>query len=95
MVGQDDDRALSIEKADYVVVVGNEAASMRDVTQTGAAEREQLLALGGVAVRKDIRYPAEAIADWRAVVGCAGGEGQIQHGFWDEAFGIQGLIPEK
>jgi len=55
MVGQDDDRALGIEKADYVVVVGNEAASMRDVTQTGAAEREQLLALGGVAVRKDIR----------------------------------------
>jgi hypothetical protein len=33
-IGQDDDRALGVEQTDDVVVVGNEAASMRDVTQT-------------------------------------------------------------
>ena len=42
MIGQDDDRALGIEKADDVVVVGDAAAPMRDVAQTRAAEREQL-----------------------------------------------------
>ena len=37
MIGQDDDRALGIEKADDVVVVGDAAAPMRDVAQTRAA----------------------------------------------------------
>ena len=45
-IGQDDDRALGIEKPDDVVVVGDEAAPMRDVAQTSAAERDQLLELG-------------------------------------------------
>jgi hypothetical protein len=67
MIGQDDDRALDIEKADDVVVVGDAAAPMHDVAQISAAEREQLFALGGVAVRKDIRDPAEAIANGCAV----------------------------
>src|SRR5260370_15616671 len=79
MIGQDDDRALGIEKTDDVVGVGAEAAPMRDVAQT----------------RKYIRHPAETIANWRAVVGCAGGKGLLQRDFWDEAFGIQSLIPEK
>src|SRR6185295_3157274 len=94
-IGQDDDRALGIEKPDDVVVIGDEAAPMRDVAQTGATEREQLLALGDAQVRKDIRDPTEAIANWRALVGCAGGKSLLQRGLWDEAFGIQSLIPEK
>src|SRR5262245_37915006 len=78
-IGQDDDRAPGIEKTDDVVVVGDEAAPVRDVAQA----------------RKDIREPAEAIANWSAVVGRAGGKGPRQRGLWDEAFGIQSLIPEK
>jgi hypothetical protein len=93
-VGQDEDRALGIEKADDVVVVGDAAAPVRDVAQTSAAEREQF-ALGGLAVRKDICDPGEAIANWCAVVGCAGGKRLLQRGFWDESFGVQSLIPEK
>src|SRR6266436_1450755 len=68
-IGQDDDRAPAVEETDDVVVVGDEAAPMRDVAQTSFAEREQLFALGGAQVRKDIRDPAEAIANWCAVVG--------------------------
>src|SRR5262249_1661281 len=79
MIGQDDDRALSVEKTNDVVVVGDEAAPVRDVAQT----------------RKDIREPAEAIANWCAVVGRSGGKGLLQHDFWDEPFGIQSLIPKK
>ena len=94
-IGQDDDRALGIEKTDDVVVVGDAAAPMRDMAQTSVAESEELSALDGVAVRKDIRDPAETIADWCAVVSCAGGKGLLQRGFWDEAFGIQSLIPQK
>ena len=40
MIGQDDDCASSLEKTDDVVVVGDEAAPMRDVAQTSTAERE-------------------------------------------------------
>ena len=63
MIGQDDDRALDIEKADDVVEVGDAATPMRDVAQTSASERKQLFLLGGVAVRKGIRDPAGAIAN--------------------------------
>jgi hypothetical protein len=63
MIGQNDDRALGVEKTDDVVLVSDAAAPMRDVAQISAAEREQLFALGGLAVRKDIRDPAEAIAN--------------------------------
>src|SRR6266508_2277559 len=94
-IGQDDDRALGIEKPDDVVVVGDEAAPMRDVAQTSATEREQLLALGGAQERKDSRDAAEAIANWCALVGCAEGESLLQRGLWDEVLGIQSLIPEK
>jgi len=76
MIGQEDDRAPDIEETDHVVVIGDATAPVRDVTQT-TAEREQLFALGGTQVRKDIRDPAEAIANWRAVVGCAGGKGRL------------------
>src|SRR5262245_43377786 len=75
MIGQEDDRAPGIEETDDVVVIGAEAAAMRDVTQTG----------------KHICHPAEAITNWRAVVGCAGGKGPFQRDLWDKAFGIQGL----
>ena len=36
-IGQDDDRALGIERTDDVAVVGDEAAAMRDVALTSAA----------------------------------------------------------
>src|SRR5262249_16634002 len=94
-VHQDDDRALGIEKTDDVVAVGEEAAPMRDKAQTSVAQGEELLALGGAQVRKDVREPAEPIVDGCAVVGCAGGKGPLKRGFWDETFGVQSLIPEK
>jgi hypothetical protein len=62
-IGQDQDGALGIEKADHVIVIGDAAASVTDVAQTRAAEREQCFALRGVAVRKDIRDPAETIVN--------------------------------
>ena len=58
-IGQDDDRAPGIEKTDHVVVVGAEAAAMRDMAQTGKA----------------VRVPAEAIADFHTIVGRAWGKG--------------------
>src|SRR5262252_423726 len=73
VVGQDDDRALGIEKTDDVVVVGDEAAPVRDVAPT----------------RKDIREPAEAIVNWRAVVGRARGKGLFHRDLWNKPFGIQ------
>src|SRR4051794_8857450 len=82
-IGQDDDRAPAVQETDDVVVVRDAAAPMRDVAQTSFAEREQLFALGGAQVRKDIRDPAEAIANWCAVVGCAGGKGLLERGFGD------------
>src|SRR4051812_28839835 len=78
-IGQDDDRALDIEKTDDVVAVGAKGAAMRDVAPT----------------RKYARVPAEAIAKGCAVVGRAGGEGPLQRRLRNEAFGIQSLIPEK
>ena len=63
MIGQDNDRALGIEKADDVVVVCDAAAAVCHVAKARAAEGEQLFALRGVAVRKDVRDPAEAIAN--------------------------------
>jgi precorrin isomerase len=65
MIGQDENRALGIEKADNVVVIGDAAAAVRDVTQTIATKCEQLFAfsVSFIQVRKDIRDPAEAMAN--------------------------------
>ena len=65
MIGQDDDRALGIEKADHVVVIGDAAAPVRDVAQISTAKCEQLFAfsVSFIQVMKDIRDPAEAVAN--------------------------------
>jgi hypothetical protein len=64
MIGQDDDRALGIEKADHVVVIGDAAPPVRGVAQICTAQCKQLFAfsVSFVQVMKDIRRPAEAIA---------------------------------
>src|SRR5689334_1862430 len=61
-IRQDDDRPPRTEKTDDVVAVGAEGAAMRHVTLTG----------------DDIRIPAEAVANGRAVVGPSGSEGMLQ-----------------
>jgi hypothetical protein len=65
MIGQDHDRALGIEKADHVVVLGDAAAPVRDVAQICTARCKQLFAfsVSFIQVMKDIRGPAEAIAN--------------------------------
>jgi hypothetical protein len=40
-IGQDNDRALGIEKTDDVVVIGDAAPPMRDMAQTSAADGYQ------------------------------------------------------
>src|SRR5262249_22794560 len=79
-IHQDNDRTPGTEKTDHVVVIGDAAASVRDVAQI-SAEREQLFALGSAQERKHIRVPAETIAHWCAVVGHPGGKRQLQCGF--------------
>jgi hypothetical protein len=65
MIGQDDDRAVGIEKADHVVVISDAAAPVRHVAQIRTAKREQLFAfsVSFVQVMKDIRDLAEAVAN--------------------------------
>jgi hypothetical protein len=65
MIGQDDDRAQGIEKADHVVVIGDAAAPVRHVAQISAAKCEQLFVFSEsfIQVRKYVSAPSEAIAN--------------------------------
>jgi hypothetical protein len=60
MIGQDENRALGIEKADDVVVIGDAAAAVRDVTQTIAAKWEQPFAFSVFSFKERHSLPSRS-----------------------------------